>query len=247
MALKGPEPLTAAETTAVDGQALVQAFYLEKFRNEVIANPPRELIDPADIQTHTTVVQPPPMTPGQFVARAEKYANAAHQAPQRVVRESVITTGVMKLERRVLGNPRTEHCHDCPPIAAMGWQPLGSLPHIGDSECNGRCLCHFEYRSGLQLPGQAPVKPTVNTNPPRKITLKSTPNTKAKRLKREPTHEEIKAEVDKFVKGEPTVLTVSDISPRVVKPLPPTPAPAGYTHYEAEYDADGNLVFQDID
>ena len=34
----------------------------------------------------------------------------------------------------------------------MGWQPIGMLPDIGESECGGLCLCHFEYSSEIEAP-----------------------------------------------------------------------------------------------
>ncbi len=60
-----------------------------------------------------------------------------------------------KFERRVLGHPKTHHCHDCPPLAEMGWVPIGTLPDIGDSECGGLCLCHFEYTDNPGAGGKA--------------------------------------------------------------------------------------------
>lgn len=47
-------------------------------------------------------------------------------------------------ERRVLGI--SDHCGDCIDAEARGWQPIGTLPRIGDSVCGGRCHCTFEYR-----------------------------------------------------------------------------------------------------
>ncbi len=128
------------------------------------------------------------------------------------------------------------NCNECPPDAALGWVPIGTLRPIGARECEGRCLCHFEYTDN---PGGAT---TVNGSPrpPRKPRpVRPKPIT--------PTHAEIKAEVDKFLAGKPSKLVVGDITPRVVEPIPATPAPEGYVHVEAEYDADGNLIYKEVD
>lgn len=147
MALKGNDALTNAEIYALDRLTKKQYEYLDKFEREVIQNPPREI---ADLDSVVVLVEPAPMTPGQFVARLERYGNAVWQANQQVNTATVRTAGIFNQERRVLG--MAEHCGDCPPLAAMGWQPLGSLPMIGDTECNGHCKCHFEYR----VPGGQP-------------------------------------------------------------------------------------------
>ena len=48
-------------------------------------------------------------------------------------------------ERRVhVGHD--EPCPDCVAGMGAGWQPIGTLPPIFDSECRHRCHCHFEYR-----------------------------------------------------------------------------------------------------
>jgi hypothetical protein len=142
MSLFGPD-LSADEVATLDNEVRIQSQYLDRFEQEVIANPPREIAEPEIL---TITASPPPMTPGQFTARVEQYANSTWQSSQRVNRGSVMSTNIGKLERRVLGHPRTEHCSDCPPLAAMGWQPIGTLPAIGDSECKQLCLCHFEYQ-----------------------------------------------------------------------------------------------------
>ena len=48
-------------------------------------------------------------------------------------------------ERRILGIVE-KHCADCPGIAQRGWQPINTLPAIGDSACRSYCACHFEFR-----------------------------------------------------------------------------------------------------
>ena len=290
MALKGESSLSAAETNAADQAAAIQAKYFDNFEREVIANPPQVLIDPSEIQTTTQVVEGPPMTAGQFVARAELYSTAAWQGAQNVVRQTVVTSNIAKMERRIYDR-EAMNCHECPPLEALGWQPIGTLPAIGDTVCNGRCRCHFLYSD--QTDGPTVLhKPTIDgKRPVRKIKLKTTPYTKSKKLKRpetpediaakeklkqettprEPTHDEIKAEVDKFIAGKPSKITITPPGepPRLPlglrdpregggwkdaqsKPtdfvLPPesTPvAPAGYTTTTpSRYDAAGNPIIE---
>lgn len=78
-----------------------------------------------------------------ITARAALYLMATwstYQAGQH----SLHTALGKKEERRVLGP--AEHCPDCLESARRGWQPIGTLPAIGDSRCFVFCQCHFEYR-----------------------------------------------------------------------------------------------------
>ena len=146
MSLLGPDPLTGEEHERAEAAAKVQDAYLDRFKGEVIgkgAPAPRE--PKAEPAPQPVIQAPPPMTPGQFVARVEKYADSGWHAAQNLNRAAAIKQGIFKVERRVLGRPKGEHCEDCPPLAAQGWQPIGSLPGIGESECGPLCLCHFEY------------------------------------------------------------------------------------------------------
>lgn len=47
-------------------------------------------------------------------------------------------------ERNVLSV--ADHCEQCENLSAMGWQPLGSLPMIGERTCLTNCKCSIEYR-----------------------------------------------------------------------------------------------------
>lgn len=157
MALSGPGNITEDDLRRVDEEAAKQAQYFDRFEQEVRQKPPVPLID---LSSQVITIQPPGMTAGQFAARAEQYGNSVWQATQRVNTASIRQNGVFSYERRVMGHPRTEHCHDCPPLAALGWQPIGSLPAIGDSECGPLCLCHFEYSGPDGKPHVvAPPKP----------------------------------------------------------------------------------------
>lgn len=171
MLLKGSRELSANEMLAIDRQAKVQAEYLERFEREVVANPPKQI---ADLSSVTTVVSPPPMTPGQFIARAESYGNAPWQV-QNIGRSEVLsqrvpvtapkappsgaaatpgvtspitaTRPVFVKERRVHLLTLEEHrpCATCLSQSKRGWQDPGTLLEIGDAECKGNCDCYFEW------------------------------------------------------------------------------------------------------
>lgn len=79
---------------------------------------------------------------GRVVARAELYARAGVGVYENARREAA--RGVMTEEKRFLG--AAEHCADCVAAAAMGWQPLGTLPRIGQSLCMASCRCSFGFR-----------------------------------------------------------------------------------------------------
>lgn len=152
MSLLGPAPLTGEELADVDREAAKQEKFLDQFENDAV-------------RPGST------MTPAQFVARVEQYGNALHQSAERVNYVAATTQGKATMARRVLGEPKTQHCEDCPPLAAQGWQPIGSLPQIGDTECGSLCLCHFEFQDGdgnrfrQGKNGPAPAGDTVDLEP----------------------------------------------------------------------------------
>ena len=77
-------------------------------------------------------------------ARAGLYGQAQYKALWLGL-GALMTAAGMTEERRRLG--RAEHCDDCVALAALGWQPLGSLPEPGDaSQCRANCRCTKEYR-----------------------------------------------------------------------------------------------------
>lgn len=149
MALKGDDHLTNAEIYAVDRLTRKQYQYLDKFRTEVIQNPPREI---ADLSSQVLITGPPPMTEGQFVARLEMYGNAPWEV-QNIGREIVRGQGVFQAERRVHKLSFAQHrpCHGgeqgCLEQSEMGWQPMGSLREIGDCFCMTNCDCYFEWQA----------------------------------------------------------------------------------------------------
>lgn len=79
---------------------------------------------------------------GRVPARAAMYGKAGHVTYEEMRRRHARDRGLGR-ERRVLGY--AEHCPDCVVYAARGWQPIGSLPRIGDSRCLTNCMCHFEF------------------------------------------------------------------------------------------------------
>lgn len=81
---------------------------------------------------------------GRMLRRAQMYGEAVRSTHQEMRRRMMAQLGREMLERRILGI--AEHCPDCLDYAARGWQPLGTLPPIGESQCLTHCRCHFEFR-----------------------------------------------------------------------------------------------------
>ncbi len=163
LAMTGPDELSPSDVATLDRNAQVQVEYLDRFERELIANPPAAIATPAIVPTETIIVSPPPSV-AQVIARAEQYGHAVWQSTQQVVQAQAVAQGVMKYERRVLGHPKTHHCEDCPPLAAQGWQPVGTLPAIGETECGGMCYCHFEYTEDIgNTATKVPRRPNKKT------------------------------------------------------------------------------------
>lgn len=88
---------------------------------------------------------------GRFLTRAQMYAQATRGTYETIkARYAKVNKGAVE-ERRIL-EPGAEHCEDsktrpgCVELAALGWQPIGSLPRIGEATCITNCLCTFETR-----------------------------------------------------------------------------------------------------
>jgi hypothetical protein len=75
------------------------------------------------------------------VAMLARGANGTFEARSRELAGEVIR------ERRALGIT-ARHCGECIDLAALGWQPAGTLPACGDCQCLDNCLCSFEYEMG---------------------------------------------------------------------------------------------------
>jgi hypothetical protein len=80
---------------------------------------------------------------GRLDYRMNLYKESAYTALEDFNRREHRLAGYDE-ERRVLG--QADHCDDCLDAAAQGWQPIGTLPAIGDSVCIVNCKCEFEYR-----------------------------------------------------------------------------------------------------
>lgn len=80
---------------------------------------------------------------GQALTRAQMYGRAGHATFEDMRQRDAELKGLTE-ERRVLH--AQESCPDCISYAALGWQPIGSLPRIGQSQCRTNCRCEFEYR-----------------------------------------------------------------------------------------------------
>ena len=74
--------------------------------------------------------------------RMNLYKESAYAAMEDMQRRNMEQNGYTQ-ERRVLA--QVDNCDDCIEYAGMGWQPIGTLPAIGDSVCITNCKCEFEY------------------------------------------------------------------------------------------------------
>ena len=100
---------------------------------------------------------------GILLVRSDLYASAARGTYEEMgTYVNQVYVGRTQ-ERRILGEP--EHCHNvqsradaiagvepeppfigCIELAAKGWQPIGSLPRLGNTPCRSNCKCTFDYR-----------------------------------------------------------------------------------------------------
>lgn len=87
---------------------------------------------------------------GSILSRSGLYANAARDAYEETRRIGMARYAGATLERRVL-DAVANHCVTdgemigCVELAAMGWQPIGTLPRLYDTPCRTNCMCHFEF------------------------------------------------------------------------------------------------------
>jgi hypothetical protein len=90
------------------------------------------------------------MSEAQFLARLELYINKANGTRQIAVQASHKQAGYL-WERRYLR--AVENCKSCVSYAAMGWQPLGSLPAPTEKcECRANCRCTLKFSKDLSKP-----------------------------------------------------------------------------------------------
>lgn len=84
------------------------------------------------------------LSDAQMLNRARMYSGTSTTAYYDGRTASAKELGFTE-ERRVL-NP-AEHCKDCIGYAAVGWQPIGTLPEPGQaSQCLSNCKCDKVYR-----------------------------------------------------------------------------------------------------
>lgn len=80
---------------------------------------------------------------GRLDARMGLYKESAYAALEDFRRREAEAQGYDE-EMRLLG-ATDKHCDDC--LAVEGrWEPIGTLPAIGDSVCITNCKCEFKYR-----------------------------------------------------------------------------------------------------
>ena len=153
MAMGGPGYPSREELEAVDREAQRQWQYFDKFEQEVLTNPPPELID---LSTTTIDVLPPSMTSREFAARAESYGSSAASAGQNISRTIQIKQGIVKAERRYHDypwrRPGVDPCNGCIEEIRKGWQPPGNLKPIGACECESNCHCYFIFSDDPSKP-----------------------------------------------------------------------------------------------
>jgi len=93
---------------------------------------------------HEMATTDPPLTDKQVAARARSYAGRARSEFIEQDVKNNIEQGKDE-ERRILGP--TDHCDPCLSLAAMGWQPIDTLPNPG-TVClgGGACGCQKVFR-----------------------------------------------------------------------------------------------------
>lgn len=79
-------------------------------------------------------------TDAQILSRAQLYANALHATYEGAVVAREKAAGVTRV-LRILGDPKTDHCSDCPTLA--GEYDIDEVPEIGQSECGPACNCYI--------------------------------------------------------------------------------------------------------
>ena len=86
------------------------------------------------------------LSPAQMRARAELYAQSGRSVYWYSNTETQRADGMTEERRVAIGDSGT--CTPCTDLAALGWQPIGSLPNPGGEPCDGlsNCRCEKEYQ-----------------------------------------------------------------------------------------------------
>lgn len=120
----GPDGMDADAREAAGVQVARQGAYLRQFEEQV-----RSGAQGAD---------------GSLAARAEMYGVAANGVGQNVAAAIASSRGMVEEKRTHYGSDKP--CPTCTEEQAKGWQPIGTLKEISDSECRIRCHCRFSWR-----------------------------------------------------------------------------------------------------
>lgn len=123
-AASGGAPLTQAELNAFKEMMEKQFGYLNRFARQLESG--EQALN------------------GRAFQRAGMYGDAANDIFQNWKMGEMRTAGFDEY-RRVL-EAAVENCPTCVEEADKGWQPIGTLKEIGDSECRTNCHCYYEYR-----------------------------------------------------------------------------------------------------
>ena len=83
------------------------------------------------------------LSEAQIAMRLDMYTNGAYGSYADAERTSEMLAGSTE-EMRILEDG-ADHCGDCED-AAGHWEPIGTLPDIGDSQCGSNCQCSFDYQ-----------------------------------------------------------------------------------------------------
>jgi len=132
LAKNGRDNITQADWGFVGSQAKKQYQYLDKFAAEIAANPTAWL------------------TGNRLQARVSLYQQLGYAALEEDVQREKVKAGFTE-EINVL-DPGAEHCTThgdrpgCKEITDKGWQPIGTLPKVGERACYTNDRCSIRYR-----------------------------------------------------------------------------------------------------
>ncbi len=120
----GHKQMTQADWGWTGPQVRKQYEYLDNFANDIVSGK-----QPLD---------------GRMIQRSKLYGQAARGTHEDMKRRMSAQSGFDE-ERRMLG--AADHCDDCLEATGRGWQKIGTLPRIGDSQCTTNCHCRFVFRN----------------------------------------------------------------------------------------------------
>lgn len=123
VAVGGLERMTASDWGACGAELRRQYQFLNRFASQILSG--AQALN------------------GQAVMRARMYAQTARRFYEQSQRDAHASIGLTQ-ERRI--RHARESCDDCIRYEKLGWQPIGTLPAIGDSQCKTNCRCTFKFR-----------------------------------------------------------------------------------------------------